>query len=102
VPAEATHNGHIYYVVLPEASQAQRLLTKLKSHDIGATTHYVPLHSAPAGRRFCRTAGDMAVTDNVASCLLRLPLHAMIEDGEIDRVVEVISAHLAPTYRASA
>lgn len=102
VPAETTHNGHIYYVVLPEASQAQGLLTKLKSHDISATTHYVPLHSAPAGRRFCRTVGDMAVTDRVASCLLRLPLHATIEDGEIDRVVEVIAAHLATAYRASA
>ena len=55
---------------------------------ISALFHYVPLHSAPAGRRFGRAAGEMAVTDRVASCLIRLPLHLRLSLEAQDRIIE--------------
>jgi len=91
VPAEAIHNGHIYYIVLPDAATAGNLLAGLRAREIAATTHYVPLHSAPAGRKFCRTAGSMAVTDMIAACLVRLPLHALLDTADIDRVAGAVA-----------
>ncbi len=102
VPDECRHNGHIYYVLLPETAKAQRLLADLRQQGIGATTHYVPLHSAPAGQRFGRTAGSMAVTDHVAASLVRLPLYAGIEASEIEQVVTAIRQHFAAAPRLSA
>jgi len=101
VPDEAVHNGHIYYVILPEAASAQRLLKGLREEDIGATTHYVPLHSAPAGLQFGRVAGTMTVTDEIAACLVRLPLHAGMNESEADRVAEVTMTILTARHRVA-
>ncbi len=94
VPADAVHNGHIYYVILPEAAVVQRLVQGLRAQHIGSTTHYVPLHSAPAGQRFGRAVGSMSVTDQVAARLLRLPLHAGIGERDINLVIDTITTVL--------
>ncbi|TXH33599.1 MAG: dTDP-4-amino-4,6-dideoxygalactose transaminase [Rhodospirillaceae bacterium] len=95
VPADCRHNGHIYYIVLPDVEITQGLLRDLRNQGIGVTTHYIPLHSAPAGRRYGRVAGSMKITDHVGSCLVRLPLHAAIADGEIGRVAEAVTTQLS-------
>jgi dTDP-4-amino-4,6-dideoxygalactose transaminase len=55
-----------------------------------AVTHYVPLHSALAGRKFGRTVGSMAVTDRVGDTLLRLPLFYEMTAEQQGRVVGAI------------
>lgn len=90
VPPQAQHNGHIYYVLLGGAEQRDRIRQLLRAAGIEASTHYVPLHSAPAGRRFGRFCGAMSVTDKIAATLLRLPLHAGVTEADIDRVVNLV------------
>jgi len=51
----------------------------------------VPLHSSPAGKRLGRTSGDMSVTDEVSSHLLRLPLYYDMTEEDVTRVVETVS-----------
>jgi dTDP-4-amino-4,6-dideoxygalactose transaminase len=93
-PAHCTHNGHIFYLLAPTAEQRTRWLAAFREAGINAPFHYVPLHSAPAGRRFGRAAGDLAVTDSVSSRLVRLPLHlhlsAAQQDYIIDRTLEIV------------
>jgi dTDP-4-amino-4,6-dideoxygalactose transaminase len=67
------------------------LMARLREAGILAPFHYVPLHSAPTGRRFGRAAGPMPVTD--ADRLLRLPLWHDMTD-EPDFVIESIRAFL--------
>lgn len=90
IPADCGHNAHIYHVLLPAGVDRSRLLAALKAEGIGATSHYVPLHSSPAGQRFGRTAGTMAVTDRVAESSLRLPLFADMQEGDVARVIEAL------------
>jgi dTDP-4-amino-4,6-dideoxygalactose transaminase len=48
----------------------------------------VPLHSSPAGLKYGRAGGSMAVTDSVSDRLVRLPLWIGLEsvqDHVIDR-----------------
>ena len=58
--AGSEHNGHIYYLMLPDRAQRDELIARLRSAGIHAYFHYVPLHSSPAGRRFGRAHGRAA------------------------------------------
>jgi len=96
VPADCTHNAHLYYVLLPSQVNQAEVLRDLNARGVNAVFHYVPLHSSPAGQRYGRTAGSLDVTDDYSHRIVRLPLwvglppHAPHE--VIDRVVEVMTA----------
>jgi dTDP-4-amino-4,6-dideoxygalactose transaminase len=90
VPAEAGHNGHIYHLLIADPSRRSTELAGLNRAGINATFHYVPLHSAPAGLKFGRTAGSLATTEDVARGLIRLPLHLSLSERDQDDVIEGI------------
>ena len=91
VPPECQHNGHIYFVLLDAAVDRDQVLHAMREQGVVATFHYVPLHSAPAGRRWGRAVGDMAVTDSSARRLLRLPLWIGLDEGRQERVIDTLS-----------
>jgi dTDP-4-amino-4,6-dideoxygalactose transaminase len=82
-------NAHIFYVLTSSAEERKALIAHLRDRQIQAIFHYIPLHSAPAGQRYCRTHGaELPVTDRVSTCLLRLPLFYEMRDDQVDRVVD--------------
>lgn len=83
----AEANGHIFWLLLEDEATRAALIRHLNGQRINAVFHYVPLHSAPAGRRYGRVAGPMAVTDSISSRLLRLPMYLELGDAEVARVV---------------
>lgn len=90
VPDYCQHNAHIYYVLFPDPEARDGAIAKLKRAEITSYFHYIPLHSAPAGRRFARTSGDLTNTDSIASRLMRLPIFVDLPDGDVDRVIEAV------------
>jgi dTDP-4-amino-4,6-dideoxygalactose transaminase len=102
VPAHCAHNAHMYYLLLEDRHARDELIRGLAAQDISAYFHYVPLHSAPAGRRLARAAHDMAVTDSAAARLVRLPLWAGMQERDVERVAEVVSRVLAARTPAPA
>jgi dTDP-4-amino-4,6-dideoxygalactose transaminase len=90
VPGHCTHNAHMYYVLLRDLATRTRFIEALRAAGVNPVFHYVPLHSAPAGRRFGRTSGDLAITDSVSDSLVRLPLWLPTLDQP--RVLEAIEA----------
>lgn len=95
VPDACTHNAHIYHVLLHHKYDRAEVLNTLQSQGIGAIFHYIPLHSSPAGQKFGRTEGTMAVTDDVAARIVRLPLWV----GMTDAMIESVSGTLASVLR---
>jgi dTDP-4-amino-4,6-dideoxygalactose transaminase len=91
VPEECEHNGHMYYLLLPQPDLSSRVLARLKERGIHAVFHYVPLHSSPGGRRYGRGHGEFSVTDSVSARLIRLPLWVGMTDAMIERVVEAVA-----------
>lgn len=91
VPVDCAHNAHMYYLLLPSLGVRTAFIEHMKAHDIQCVFHYVPLHSAPYGRRVGRTAGSMRVTDDIADRLVRLPLWVGL-DEHIDRVIDAAHA----------
>ena len=92
VPSECQHNGHLYYLLMPDRRSRDAMIAALAADGITAPFHYVPLHSAPAGVRYGRTHGNLSVTDDVSARLLRLPLYADIGDLA-SRVIDRIHSH---------
>jgi dTDP-4-amino-4,6-dideoxygalactose transaminase len=86
-PAEATGNGHMFYLMMPSLAARTAFIAHMKRAGIGTPFHYVPLHDAPAVRRHARAHGDMSVTRDVSDRLVRLPLHYDL-GAEIDWVIE--------------
>jgi len=93
IPADCQHNAHMYYLLLDDLEQRTRFIAELKARQIGAVFHYVPLHSSPAGQRFARASGSMAVTDRQSERLVRLPLWLGVEP-EQERVIDAALATL--------
>jgi dTDP-4-amino-4,6-dideoxygalactose transaminase len=92
VPAECRHNAHMYYILLPPQIDRQMVLSEMKSRGVSAIFHYVPLHRSPAGLRYCKTNGELHVTDSVSQCLIRLPLWMGISPEQQVRVVDVLAS----------
>jgi dTDP-4-amino-4,6-dideoxygalactose transaminase len=91
IPAECTHNAHMYYLLTKDLATRTKLLAHLKADGVLAVFHYVPLHSAPAGQKYGRSVGDLAVTTELSERLLRLPLWVGLEaEGAQERVVESV------------
>jgi dTDP-4-amino-4,6-dideoxygalactose transaminase len=95
VPDTCTANAHMYYVLVARPDLRTGLMGALNDHGINAVTHYVPLHLAPAGRRFGRTSGALDVTESVGGRLVRLPLFPAMTDDDVSAVTTAVTAWAA-------
>lgn len=75
VPSYCEHNAHMFYIKTKDLAERTDLIAYLKSKDILAVSHYIPLHSAPAGLKFGRFHGEDRYTTKESERLLRLPLY---------------------------
>ncbi len=90
VPEGSTHNAHMFYLKTSELKERTALLEHLKSRDIFAVFHYVPLHSAQAGAAFGRFYGEDLFTTRESERLVRLPIWFGIEHAAQQQVVDAI------------
>jgi dTDP-4-amino-4,6-dideoxygalactose transaminase len=91
IPAECTHNAHMFWIKAKDLSERTALIDHLKQRGIGAVFHYVPLHSAPAGQRFGRFHGEDVYTTAESNRLLRLPMYYGLTDQDVDTVVQAVT-----------
>jgi dTDP-4-amino-4,6-dideoxygalactose transaminase len=92
VPDGLTHNAHIYYLLLPDLDARTAFIAGLKAQGVHSVFHYVPLHSAPAGRQYGRAhGGDLPVTTRISDQLVRLPLWIGVEEHQEDIIDKVIA-----------
>ncbi|OFW09496.1 MAG: dTDP-4-amino-4,6-dideoxygalactose transaminase [Acidobacteria bacterium RIFCSPLOWO2_02_FULL_67_36] len=92
VPAECEQPFHLFYLLMPSLEQRQALIARLRSRDISAVFHYLPLHLSAMGRRLGGKPGDCPVTEDASDRLVRLPLSAGLTDAEQERVIAAVRA----------
>lgn len=90
IPDECEHNAHIYHLRTESLDRRLAIMRRLRLAGIHSTSHYVPLHSAPAGVRYGRTVGGMPNTVRAGDCLMRLPLFTEMTDQDVDDVVNAV------------
>ena len=90
IPDECTNNAHMFYIKVRDLEKRTDLLKFLRENGIEAVFHYVPLHSAPAGRKFGRFNGEDRYTTKESERLVRLPLFYSITDEEVEYTIEML------------
>ncbi len=88
IPTECSNNAHMFYLLLNDLETRTKFIAYLKENEIAAPFHYIPLHSAPAGQKYCRTPFDMSITNKVSDTLVRLPLYYDLSEAEQTKVIE--------------
>ena len=94
-PKNVIHNSHMFAIILPNPQLADSLRQYLNSKGIEAVIHYVPLHISKMGEKLGWKHGDLPITENSASCLLRLPLHHQLTTQNIDQISRKIIKFLS-------
>lgn len=90
IPENCTHNAHMFYFKAADLEERTKLIAFLKEKDILAVFHYVPLHSAPAGLKFGRFAGEDRYTTRESERLVRLPLYYNLEKEKTEYIIKCV------------
>ncbi len=98
IPNDCEHNAHMYYVINQTARSRDDIIANLGAKGIHSVFHYVPLHSAPFGRRLGKPVAHLPVTDYIAANLIRLPMWLGLDK---ERQIRVIDAVLSEVGRPS-
>jgi dTDP-4-amino-4,6-dideoxygalactose transaminase len=99
IPPECQSNYHIYYILLQDEATRDGLMAYLKAQGILAVFHYVPLHTSPMGRSFGYKEGQLPVTEDLASRMLRLPVFYSLANEQQTEIVDRIRGYFAPWKR---
>ncbi|HID22630.1 MAG TPA: dTDP-4-amino-4,6-dideoxygalactose transaminase [Planctomycetaceae bacterium] len=99
IPPECRSNYHLFYVLLPDERTRNDVMEYLRSQGILAVFHYMPLHTSPMGRRLGYREGQLPVTGQLSSRLLRLPLHFGLKRSAQNHVLEHLDTVLGPAQR---
>ena len=89
IPSNCNHNGHIFYIKCKNRTERDQLINHLKLNEINTSFHYVPLHSAEAGKKFGSFNGEDRYTTTCSERLIRLPLYYDLK--EVEKVVSCLS-----------
>ena len=90
IPEECKHNAHMFYLKAENLEIRTKLISFLKENGVMAVFHYVPLHSAPAGKKFGEFVGEDKYTTRESDRLLRLPMYYGLSESETDKVIEKV------------
>ncbi|MCS6881927.1 MAG: dTDP-4-amino-4,6-dideoxygalactose transaminase [Oscillochloridaceae bacterium] len=91
VQPAAEPNWHIFAFRVTDVERRDAVLDELKHRGIGATFHFVPLHSAPYARaRWGYQPEDLPITERVAASLIRLPIYPDLSAEDQEYIIETI------------
>ncbi len=82
-------NWHIFAIRVPRLMR-DVVIKELRSYGIEASFHYLPLHMSAMGKKMGYKAGDLPVSEEVASTLIRLPMHPRLKKSEMDFIVAAL------------
>lgn len=90
VPDNCKHNAHMFYIKAADLKERTALIEYLRKQDIYSVFHYIPLHSAPAGKQYARFCGQDIYTTKESERLLRLPMYYGLKSEDVYFVCEKI------------
>ena len=96
IPEGCVHNAHLFYVKLKNLEERTAFIAGMRERGVQCVFHYIPLHSAPAGKKFGRFEGIDCFTTKESERLCRLPLYYGLRENEtaqcIKSTIETLNA----------
>lgn len=90
VPKDCVHNAHMFYIKTKDLEERTAFISFMKEKGILTVHHYVPLHTAKAGRKFGRFHGEDVYTTKESERLVRLPLYYGLTEDQNRYIVEQV------------
>ena len=90
IPEGCEHNAHMFYIKCKDLEERTALISFAKENDVMMVFHYIPLHSAPAGKKFGRFSGEDIYTTKESERLVRLPLYYGLTEDDRNKVISVV------------
>ena len=90
IPEGCIHNAHMFYIKVKDLMQRTDVLAYLKRQGIHAVFHYIPLHSAAAGKKYGYFYGEDVYTTRESDRLLRLPMYDGLTSEEIHYITQTM------------
>ena len=92
VPKECVHNGHMFWLKVSDAKERAVFMDEYlkKENGIYAVSHYVPLHTAPAGLKFGRFHGEDKYTTKESERLVRLPMYYGLTMEQVEYICDKV------------
>lgn len=90
VPKDCIHNAHMFYIKCADLVRRTALIEHLKNNGVQAVFHYIPLHSAPAGLKYGRFAGEDRYTTRESERLFRLPMYYGMKAEDRAQVIQCV------------
>lgn len=90
IPNECGHNAHMFYMKVKDLDERTRLISFAKTRGISLVFHYIPLHTAPAGKKYGKFIGEDKYTTKESERIVRLPLYYGMKEIDAERVVSAI------------
>ena len=94
-PPGCQHNAHMFYIIVESLDLRTGLIDFLKARSIHPVFHYVPLHTSVMGKSFGYKEGDLPITEDLSSRLLRLPCYYELSSEDQTRVIDAIDGFFA-------
>lgn len=90
IPAYATNNAHMFYIVCRSLDERTGLIKHLKDNGILAVFHYLSLHLSDYYTSHYKDIPDLPQCDRYADCLVRLPMFYELKDEEAEYIIDKI------------
>ena len=97
-PKQVSVNHHGFFVIFDSQKNRQLFLKSLKKKDIHPYIGYVPLHSAPMGRKYGYKGSDLPLTEEIGSTIVRLPFYTELSEDGLDYCIEEMNKVLSSMY----
>jgi dTDP-4-amino-4,6-dideoxygalactose transaminase len=92
IPEGCKHNAHMFYIKTKDIAERTALIDALLKDGIYSAFHYIPLHTAPAGKKFGRFHGEDVYTTKESERLTRLPMYFSLTEEDCDFVINRVKA----------
>lgn len=92
IPEGCKHNAHMFYIKTKDIAERTALIDALLKDGIYSAFHYIPLHTAPAGKKFGRFHGEDIYTTKESERLTRLPMYFSLTEEDCDFVINRVKA----------
>ena len=90
IPENCLHNAHMFYFKAKDLAERTAFISFMRENEIGCVFHYIPLHSAPAGKKFGRFHGEDRYTTKESERLVRLPMYYNLKLEDQQKVIDKI------------
>jgi len=90
-------NGHFYWILVPSKKRNQ-FIKIVSFYGVELTTHYEPLHNSLAGKKYGKNYVDLSNTVELASQLVRIPIHTDMSIADVKKIIKVLETSIIECF----